>query len=222
MRKRKRIKIIPMLILIVIIISIIWSVYLFLNIRLKNIFIFGNNYINDDYIINIANIKDYPKAIFINKYKIKKDLEKSPYINSVNIKYNLYSIEIKINENRPLFYSLYDKKYILLNNNTIDKLDYNINVPRLINYVPKEKMISLVNNISEVKKNILYKISDIEYRPNDIDKERFLLYMNDGNSVYITLTKLKKINYYDEVIAQLDGHKGILYLDNGNHFKVMQ
>ena len=46
--------------------------------------------------------------------------------------------------------------------------------------------------------------------------------MDDGNSVYLTLTKFSKINYYDESIAQLGGHKGILYLDNGNYFKIMQ
>ena len=45
--------------------------------------------------------------------------------------------------------------------------------------------------------------------------------MDDGNNVYLTLTKIDKINYYNKVLAQLDGHKGILYLDNGNHFKIM-
>ena len=35
--------------------------------------------------------------------------------------------------------------------------------------------------------SILYRISQIEYKPNDIDEERFLLYMIDGNYVYISL-----------------------------------
>ena len=46
--------------------------------------------------------------------------------------------------------------------------------------------------------------------------------MTDGNSVYITLTKLKMINYYNKVLTQLSGKKGILYLDSGNHFQVME
>ena len=46
--------------------------------------------------------------------------------------------------------------------------------------------------------------------------------MDDGNSVYITITKFERLNYYNEVLPQLDGKKGYLYLDSGNHFKIMQ
>ena len=74
--------------------------------------------------------------------------------------------------------------------------------------------------MSNIKKEILGKISDIEYQPNDYDKDRFLLYMDDGNMVYLTLTKFDMINYYDDVLAQLENKKGILYLDNGNHFQI--
>ena len=30
------------------------------------------------------------------------------------------------------------------------------------------------------------------------------------------------INYYNDVLEQLEDRKGILYLDNGNHFKIME
>ena len=66
------------------------------------------------------------------------------------------------------------------------------------------------------------KISDIEYVPNDYDKDRFLLYMDDGNMVYLTLTKFKQIEYYNDVLEQLEGRKGILYLDSGNHFQIKE
>ena len=46
--------------------------------------------------------------------------------------------------------------------------------------------------------------------------------MDDGNSVYLTLTKFRMINYYNDVLPQLDGKKGILYLDSGNHFQIME
>ena len=76
--------------------------------------------------------------------------------------------------------------------------------------------------MSQVKDDALSKISDIEYQPNEFDKDRFLLYMDDGNMVYLTLTKFKMINRYNEVLSQLEGHKGILYLDSGNHFKIKE
>ena len=69
--------------------------------------------------------------------------------------------------------------------------------------------------------NVKNQISEIRYYPNEQDEDRFLLYMIDGNYVYLTLTKFKQINYYEEVLTKLDGKKGILYLDSGNHFQIM-
>jgi len=46
--------------------------------------------------------------------------------------------------------------------------------------------------------------------------------MDDGNSVYMTITKFERLNYYNDVLPQLDGRKGILYLDSGNHFQIME
>ena len=70
--------------------------------------------------------------------------------------------------------------------------------------------------------SIREKISEIKYDPNEFDEDRFLLYMDDGNSVYITITKFERLNYYNDVLPQLDGKKGYLYLDSGNHFQIMQ
>ena len=95
-------------------------------------------------------------------------------------------------------------------------------IPILINYVPDNKYRSFIKGMADIKTDILGKISDIEYQPNDYDKDRFLLYMDDGNMVYLTLTKFDMINYYNDVLSQLENRKGILYLDNGNHFQIME
>ena len=76
--------------------------------------------------------------------------------------------------------------------------------------------------MEKINLDTLSKISDIEYKPNDYDKDRFLLYMDDGNMVYLTLTKFKMINHYNEVLTQLENHKGILYLDSGNYFEIKE
>ena len=70
----------------------------------------------------------------------------------------------------------------------------------------------------KIDDNTLNIISEISYTPNDIDKERFLFSMNDGNYVYVTLTKLKNINEYKNIIDSVENKKGILYLDYGNYF----
>jgi len=66
----------------------------------------------------------------------------------------------------------------------------------------------------------LLKISQIEYVPNDVDAERYLLYMDDGNSVYITLTKITKLNKYSSIVGQMEGRNGIIYLDSGDYIEL--
>ena len=64
------------------------------------------------------------------------------------------------------------------------------------------------------------KISDIKYYPNKYDEDRFVLYMNDSNKVYINLAKFKNINKYDEMVTKFEGKTGTLYLDSGNYFSI--
>ena len=57
----------------------------------------------------------------------------------------------------------------------------------------------LVEKYDVIDENIRLMISEIEYYPNDIDKERFLFTMNDGNYVYITIYKTLAINEYNKI-----------------------
>ena len=74
--------------------------------------------------------------------------------------------------------------------------------------------------MKKVKKNILYRMSEIEYSPNEVDEERFFILMNDGNYVYLTLDKFLAINKYIDMVKSFDNKKGILYLDSGEYFDI--
>ena len=74
-------------------------------------------------------------------------------------------------------------------------------MPRLVNDVPKNKYSKLLKNLLKVKRSVRSNISEFYYDPNEFDKDRFLLYMDDGNSVYLTLTKFRMINYYNDVFT---------------------
>ncbi len=221
--KKKKIKWVPFLIFILIVVSIVLVVKFSLDKPILNTIIKNTTYIDDDYILEKANIKNYPSFSYTTCGDIKKKLNKSIYINDVKCKKKFYRvIELDIDENTPVFNDSYNQEIVFSNGDSIDykDIEFDINVPRLLNYVPKKKYFAFIEGLSKIKSDILSRISDIEYVPNDIDKDRFLLYMDDDNSIYITLTKFAKLNYYNDVIAQLGNHKGILYLDNGNHFKI--
>ena len=223
--KKRKIKLLNFLIFLLVLGVLVFGVYILLQIRVKNIIIKGNNYINDDTILELAEIKDYPKFLLTSSFKIEKRLKEYKYINKAKLsKTHPFTFIVEIEEAKVLFYDMNKNSYILNNDEEIkdNETKYIFRTPRLINYVPDKKYIKFKEDMNNVKEDIITKISDIEYKPNDYDKDRFLLYMDDGNMVYLTLTKFKMINHYNDVLKELENHKGILYLDNGNHFKIME
>ena len=223
--KKKKIKVFSLLIFLIVLFGLVFLVYLYLQVPVKNIIIKNTSYISDDYILELGGIKDYPSFVLTNSHSVSKKLEKSPYIEKAKLKKKFYNIFVlEIDENRALFYNNSSKKIVLEDNTEIEEDSFNdiFRVPRLMNYVPDKKYKSFLKGMKKIKADTLVKISDIEYVPNDFDKDRFLLYMDDGNMVYLTLTKFKMINYYNEVLSQLEGKHGILYLDSGNHFQIKE
>ncbi len=224
MVKKRKLRVFRFLLLILILIGLFFGVYFYLHLPIYNILVKNTEYVNDDYILEVAGIKNYPSYWLTRSKKIEKKLLKSPYIESVNVKRKFFNtFIIDINENRPLFYNQTDNSVVFENKVSLKVTDaMSFRIPRLLNYVPDNKYNSFIKGMSNIKEDTLGKISDIEYQPNDYDKERFLLYMDDGNMVYLTLTKFEMINYYNDVLSQLEDRKGILYLDNGNHFQIKE
>ena len=216
--KKKKLKVKNLLVTILILFLVILTIIDIARLPVKNIYITGNNILNDKTIISLADLEDYPP--YINTYfsKIKTKILENDYVKNVNIKRTLSrKIYIEIEEYNPI--CIYKDKLILSSTNSIDNT-YNIDyVPYVINDIDGiyDKFIT---KFSKVEKDILLKISHIEYKPNEVDKERFLLYMTDSNYVYITLSKIDKINKYNSIVQELDNKKGIIYLDSGDYVEI--
>ena len=223
--QKKKIKPLSLFIVLVFLLGLFFVVYFSLQIRVKTIVVHNTTYLNDDMILELAGIKDYPKFFLTSSRNVQKQLEKSPYIKKAKLrkKYK-FQFVLEIEEEQCVFYDMNLNQYVFSDETSVpeDLINQNFRVPRLLNYVPDNKIHKFISCMGEVKETVLSKISDIEYQPSDYDKDRFLLYMDDGNMVYVTLTKFKLINHYNEVLTQVENHKGILYLDNGNHFKIME
>lgn len=221
--KKKRLKVWNLLIILIVASGLFFGVYWYLKLPVVNLIVKGNSYLNDDYILSLSGLKKYPSFWLTSMSKAEKKLKKSNYIVDADIKRSWYHvITIEVEENRALFSKENENGKIVFSSGDTLKVtdDYLFRVPRLLNYVPDDNYEDFVKGMKNIKTDILQKISDIEYVPNDLDKERFLLYMDDGNMVYLTLTKFNMINYYNDVLEQLEDKHGILYLDNGNHFQI--
>lgn len=223
--KKTKIKLLPCFMVLLFFVALSFGIYYFVHLPIQNLIVEGTSYLKDDYILNLAGVRDYPSFYLISTRGIEDKLEESPYIQKAEVKREFFHVLVlDIKESKPLFINNTNKTVVFSNKEEVpvsEEIDV-FRIPRLINYVPDNKYRSFIKEMADIKTDILGKISDIEYQPNDYDKDRFLLYMDDGNMVYLTLTKFDMINYYNDVLSQLENRKGILYLDNGNHFQIME
>ena len=217
--KKRKLKIKNILILILLIILIYNMIIYILNLKISNIYIVNNSLLTDKEIINLANLSDYPSFILTSSKDIKTNLYKNKLIKEIKVKKELFGkIYIYITEYKPI--AIYNNQLLLDNGSLIDNI-YDLNLPIIKNDI-SSIYDDYIASFSLIDSDILYKISEIEYVPNDVDKERFLIYMTDGNYVYITLNKITKLNTYNSIVDQLEGKHGIIYLDSGDYFEIKE
>lgn len=221
-KPKKRIKIhYGRIIIALIIISLVLYIFNCLfKFPIKNIYIYNNTIYSDQQIIDMAGISDYPSIIGTKSITISRRLERDDYIKKATVtKRKLKEVHIDIEENYPLFYNSTNKKTILKDES---KVKSSIPAPVLINYVPDTVYKEFVSKMAKIDRNIIDRMSEIKYDPNTVDDERFLITMNDGNYVYLTVLYFEKINNYVEILKNFENKKGILYLDSGEYFQVYE
>ena len=193
-------------------------IYYIVTMPIKNIYVNGEKYITENEILELTSLYEYPSFLLTKKTTLINKLKKNNYIKNVTIRKKWGSIlEINIEEYTPLALTK-DNKIIIENGHLLDNIYNETDIPLLINEITdKEIYNNLSKKLKKINKNILRQISQIEYSPVEVDKDRFLLYMSDKNKVYITLTKIEKMNKYNKIKDALEGNSGIIYLDSGNY-----
>lgn len=216
-KKKRKLKIGRLFLLIIILCGIYYMLANTLDIKIMSIKISGNNNLSDQEIIEIAKIDNYPSFFNTFTFKVKKRLVNNPYIKEAKVSKGILSFNIKIKEEDVLYVNKMTKEKVTLTASFLD--DKKISVPILSNDIPEDKIKEFNVAMSKINKNILSMISEIKYDPNEIDEDRYYVYMDDGNGVYLTVNKFKKINDYNKILESVGKKSGILYLDYGDYFK---
>lgn len=186
---------------------------------ITNIYVIGNTYYSDQEIIEFASLNQYPSNFSVRPSKIEQTLEKLELVKNVKVKKRFRKITIQMTENSPLFYYQSHQKTVLEDGIEIAGTFL---VPTVVNYIPDTKYEQFLEAMKKVNKEVLSRISEIQYHPDEVDDARFLLSMTDGNYVYLTLSKWTTINSYISIIKEFPNQKGILYLNAGNSFEVLE
>ncbi len=208
------------LIFILIVLFILGLFFGLRQIKITNIKVSGNTLYSEWEIIKKAGLSNYPSSLDNLSSEIEKKLEKDPYIKEAHVhKSFLTDVSIEIKENLPLFYYVPIRKTVLADKTEVSA---DFPVPTVINYIPDKSYNKFLKSFQNMDYDIVKRISEIKYDPNDVDTERFLLTMNDGNYVYLTLRTFDKINNYLDIVKEFNNKKGILYLDSGEYFKILE
>lgn len=217
-KKKVRIRFTGILIILLLLYLLFYLVNYILDRRITNIYISGNYYLKDYEIISLAGLEDYPSNLKNSSKKISSNLENSIYILDAKVTKKFRKVYIEVKENRPLYYNKNTNKTVLSDKAETDNIYH---VPTLLNYIPDTIIDNFIKSMNMLDIDILERISEIEYDPKDEDEYKFLLTMNDGNYVYLTLTgnSFKKLNSYPAMLKKFDGKKGILNLDYGNYLE---
>lgn len=215
-KKRKKINFKKILIFLIILFLLYFSIVSVINSPVKNIYIINNNIVPDKEILEDLELLEYP-SFFKNIMGLKKRIN-NDYIRNIKIKKKIWNkLYIDVEEYNPV--CIYNGDIILDNGSLVDNR-YNIDYLPYVNDDITEIYDKFVSSFSKITKDNLYRISEINYSPTEVDDERFLLYMVDGNSVYVTLSKIVKLNKYDKILHKIGEKKGIVYLDSGDYVEI--
>ena len=191
-----------------------------LSLRISNIYISGNVYLSEQEIIEYGKLSNYPRSVLTYSKVVESNIKKNDYIKDVKVSKKWFTkIYITVTENRPLFYDQVSNKTVLMDGKTVYS---KFNVPSLVNSVDGSVYQTFLTQLALINLDVFNNISEIEYSPNSVDNKLFLFSMNDGNYIYVNLDKFDSINKYFDMVVNFNNHKGILYLDSGEYFKILE
>lgn len=218
MVRKIRYKRLGLFILIVLVLGLF--LFKFLTFKITNIYVNGNVYFSDQEIIELAKLSNYPSAFFTFSKRVEYSIQKNQLIEKVNVNKKGFSkIYIDVVENKPIFYDQVNNKTILKDGSSVDK---KYNVPTLSNIISSDVYNEFLSQFSKINFDVFNSISEVEYTPNSVDNKLFLFTMNDGNYIYVNLDKFESVNKYFDMVVNFNNHKGILYLDSGEYFKILE
>lgn len=217
-KKKKRLRVGRIFLLFIILAIAVFSIINFVDVPIRSIYISGNKILSDQEVIEIAKLEDYPSFFGTLSLSVKQKISKSPYVDDVKVSKGILSIKIKITEKKVLYVDKETNEKIT--NSSKIKDDKILCVPYLINEVPEKKQKRFIKAMEKIDEDMLCQMSEIKYDPNEIDEDRYYVYMNDGNNVYLTVNKFDKINKYNSILENVGKQNGTLYLDYGDYFEV--
>lgn len=193
--------------------------------NVKQIVISGNSFVAEKEVIELSEVTHKTNIWAIDKKQIEKEINDHPVIESVDVKRKLPStIEIKITEYELVGYLKNgDEIQPILGSGVI--LPVHIQslgeAPLIIGFTEESYLKDMTGELEKLPQSILNLISEIHWEPTEENKNKVILYMNDGFLVEGTIRNLaNKMQVYPSIVSQLEpDSKGIIHIGVGAYFE---
>src|SRR5699024_1498572 len=151
-----------------------------------------SNVISDDEIQTLSGIDTKTNIWMLHKRAVREAILDHPLIKSMSMKRILpQTVEITIEEYDIIGYTVDDGKYYpVLTDGSVLKdypMEYEGDRPFIVNFDKLEYMKKVTAGLDELPEHILQLISEISWEPTDNNKNKIIIYMNDGFIVHGTL-----------------------------------
>lgn len=201
--------------------------------KVNQLVVTGNNYVASEAIAYSSRIRstDTVDEVISQRQLIEeKIIEENPIIESTVItRDNWMHLQLKVTEHQVVAKVVVNGQYvpILTNGELLDDQttlstiteDALNNLPTVSGFSQKGKLIELTTILRQVEETVLVNIATIQLsndpqKPNGIE-----VLMKDGNKIRaIISTFAQKVNFYPEMVQQMDGQIGTINLEVGAYF----
>lgn len=195
--------------------------------HIKKIVITGNSLLTDETVMDLGNLSKGINIWSIDKNEIIRSLEQDSAVVSANVKRKLpWTVEVNLVENDLAGYIQRDNHfYPLLGNGKIleNKQQQRMtgDAPLIMDFTDKTYLDRMADELTKLPKSILSIISEIHWSPSKGNKNKIILYMNDGFTVAGSIRDFaERMQIYPSIADQLDPTvKGIIHIGVGVYFE---
>lgn len=195
--------------------------------HIQTINVNGNTLVSDEEIIQQSGISTKTNIWMMNQSGIEEKLKEDfLIIESADVKRKLpWTVEIGVQEYDRVGYVKDELYYPVLGSGKIleqlKQTRYHGDAPLLTGFTEDEYLHRMANELEKLPDNIFNLISEIHWQPTEKNKNKVLLYMNDGHIVDSTIRNFKEnISIYPSIVSQLDSdEKGIIHIGAGAYFE---
>jgi len=194
--------------------------------KVNKVVVNGNNVVSVEDVQQLSNIDNETNIWMLQKRKTMNNISEHPLIDTVKMKRVLpQTVELTVTEHEIIGYTMEKGKYypILIDGSVLKDfpMEYRGDRPFILNFDEQAYMEMIATQLSELPEHVLKLISEVSWEPTKNNKNKILLYMNDGFVVDATLRDFsEKMKNYPSIIAQLDPkEKGIVHMGVGIYFE---